>query len=110
VTANDAEAADASVTETFNCEALTNVTWLPLKDVLPTVTFRPLPDWKFVPLMVRVCAADECVIGLGERDVMAGMGGAFTWKLTVLEAVPLAFITCTGYVYAVSPVMRLTWI
>ena len=49
----DAEAL-GTTTVTFNCVALTNVTWLPVNDVLPTVTFRPVPDWKFVPLTVNV--------------------------------------------------------
>jgi hypothetical protein len=86
----------ATATVTFNCEALTNVTWLPEYDELPTVTFRPVPDWKFVPLIVSTCAAAEPVMGLGVSDVMVGTGGAFTWKLTLLDAPPLEFTTCTA--------------
>jgi hypothetical protein len=95
-TATAVEEAEGTVTLTFNCEALTTVTWLPVYDVVPTVTLRPVPDWKFVPLTVSTCAAVEWVSGFGVRDVIAGAGGAFTCKLTVLDAPPLEFTTCTG--------------
>ena len=35
---------DGMATVTFNCEALTKSTWLPVYTALPTVTLRPAPD------------------------------------------------------------------
>src|ERR1035438_423469 len=87
---------DAVVTATNNCEELTNMTWLPEYGVLPTVTWRPAPDWKFVPLTVSTCVALEWINGLGISDVIAGSGGAFTCRLTLFETPPLALATCTG--------------
>ena len=69
VTAN--APAEASVTERVSLVLLTNVTAEPLNEAAPNLT--EAPDWKAVPLMVRVCAAGEAVMGLGERLVTMGL-------------------------------------
>ena len=96
VTGSGAVEADATVTVTFNCVALTKLTWLPEYAVFPTVTFSPVPDWKFVPLIVSVCAAAAWVNGFGASEVMVGAGGAFTCRLTMLDVPPLGLITWTA--------------
>jgi hypothetical protein len=52
---------------------------------------------KFVPLMVRVCAAAPAVAELGERLVMVG-AGLLTVKFTEFEAPPpgAGFVTTTA--------------
>ena len=63
----------ASVAATASWVLLTNATAEPVNEVAPILT--EAPDWKAVPLMVKICTADEAFMGLGLSEVMLRTGG-----------------------------------
>ena len=58
-------------------------------------------ETKFVPLMVKVCAAEPAAVEVGDSDVMVGTG-LFTVKFIEFDAPPpgAGFVTTTGNVPA----------
>ena len=67
------------------------------------------PERNPVPLMVKVWAEFEPVIGFGLNVVMAGAAvAAFTVRLTELLAWPLGLVTCTARLCALDPTLTPT--